>query len=233
MIPAAKTKTGRFAGIKRRLRDLPGAKSGVAMVEFAFTAPIMLSLGLLGTETAYYALVHMEVSQIAMQVADNASRVGEQDVLLARKVYEDDINQVFVGAEKLGERLDIFDHGRIILSSLEQNSEGGQWIHWQRCRGLKNHTSSFGAQGDGDSGTSFAGMGESGKEITASSGTAVMFVEVVYDYQPITPFDYLEGETISYTAAFNIRDNRDLTQLYASPTGQNTARCNQFKSERP
>ena len=40
------------------------------------------------------------------------------------------------------------------------------------------HNSSFGVQGAGATGTSFPGMGEPERYITASSGTAVMFVEV-------------------------------------------------------
>jgi len=233
MIVAFQEKLAPLMRKARRLRALPQAKSGVAMVEFAFTAPIVLSLGLLGTETAYYAITHMQVSQIAMQVADNASRVGEQDVLVARRVFEDDINETFVGAEKLGERIDIFENGRVILSSLQQNDGGGQWIQWQRCRGAKNHTSSFGVEGTGEFGTSFAGMGASGREITAAPGTAVMFVEIVYDYDALTPLDFLDGETLTYTAAFNIRDNRDLTQLYPSQSGQNAANCSTFSADRP
>ncbi|MEL7218802.1 MAG: TadE family protein [Pseudomonadota bacterium] len=233
MIKTTQKKLASFMRKLRRLRALPQANSGVAMIEFAFTAPIVLALGMLGTETAYYATTHMRVSQIAMQVADNASRVGEQNVLVARRVFEDDINETFVGAEKLGEGIEIFEHGRVILSSLQQNEDGGQWIQWQRCRGAKNHTSSFGNEGSGEFGTSFPGMGESGKEITAATGTAVMFVEIVYDYQALTPFDYLDGDTLTYTAAFNIRDNRDLTQLYPSQSGANTASCATFSADRP
>lgn len=214
------TKKAMLSGISRlkRLELLRDETSGIAMTEFAFTAPIILSLGMLGTETAYYSITHMQVSQIAMQVADNASRVGEDSVLVSRKVYEGDIRDVFIGARELGSNLDFFENGRIILSSLEQNSDGGQWIHWQRCIGAKAHESSYGDAGDGASGTSFPGMGESGSEITASSGTAVMFVEVAYDYPGITPFNFMENEELVYTAAFNVRDSRDLTQLYSDGT---------------
>ena len=233
MIAAFQKQLSKITKKSRRLRALPHAKSGVAMVEFAFTAPIVLTLGLLGSETAYYAITHMQVSQVAMQVADNASRVGEQDVLVARRVFEDDINEVFVGAEKLGERINIFENGRVILSSLEQNEDGGQWIHWQRCRGAKNFTSSYGVEGAGESGNSFDGMGEDGRKITASAGTAVMFVEISYDYEALTPFDYLDGETLTYTAAFNIRDSRDLSALFPSQSGQNSANCSVFSADRP
>jgi hypothetical protein len=215
------------------LRRLAGEESGLALTEFAFIAPIFLSIGLMGSETAFYTITHMQVSQIAMQVADNASRVGETDVLVARKVYEDDINSSLVGAEKAGDVINLFDNGRVIISSLQQNSDGGQWIAWQRCRGAFNYNSSFGTEGDGESGTSFQGMGEPGRRITASPGTAVMFVEVAYQYQSLTPFDWLDGELITYTAAFNVRDNRDLTGLYQTNPATGVADCNTFNAERP
>lgn len=211
----------------RRLRSLPSETGGMALTEFAFTAPILLSLGLVGTETASFVVTHMKVSQIAMQVADNGSRIGEHDVLVSRKVYEDHVNDMFVGADKLAGDLKLFEHGRIVVSSLEQNSDGGQWIHWQRCRGKKNSNSSYGTEGTGSSGTGFAGMGETGKEITASAGTAVIFVEIFYDYQPITPItNNMTGTTIRYTAAFNVRDARDLTQIYNN--GGTVWNCSQF-----
>lgn len=214
---------------RRFVRRLAGDRSGVAMVEFAFTAPLVLGMGMLGTETAYLVITHMKVSQVAMQVADNASRIGEQDVLTARKVFERDINEVLVGAEKLGETINIFEQGRVIVSSLQRNADGGQWVAWQRCRGAKVYDSAFGAEGDGQTGTSFAGMGATGREITASQGTAVMFVEVAYDFESLTPFDIFEGQTITYTAAFNVRDSRDLTQLHP---GGPVADCGVYSSDR-
>ena len=219
--------------IKRALGALAKDDSGLALTEFAFIAPIFLSMGLMGSETAYYTITHMQVSQIAMQVADNASRVGESDVLTAKKVFESDINGSLIGAEKAGDVFDLFDHGRVIVSSLQRNSDGGQWIAWQRCRGAYRHTSSYGVQGAGASGTSFPGMGDPDSRITASAGTAVMFVEVAFEYQALTPFDWLDGEVITYTAAFNVRDNRDLTQIYQTNPASGVARCNTFKADRP
>lgn len=228
------TIAGRVAALPRRLgslrQQLKRDTSGVAFVEFAFTAPIVLAMGMLGTETAYFVITHMQVSQVAMQVADNASRVGEQDVLTARKVYESDINESLVGAEKLGETFGIFERGRVIISSLQRNAQGGQWIAWQRCRGAKVFNSSYGTQGTGATGTGFQGMGEPGNLITASTGTAVMFVEIAYDYESLTPFDIYDGRTIRYTAAFNVRDSRDLTQLYNDGPAAN---CNTYSANRP
>lgn len=215
---------------------LAGDTSGLAMVEFAFSAPLLLGMGMLGTDTAYLVITHMQVSQIAMQVADNASRVGEQDILTERTVRERDMAETLIGAEKLGENLNLFQRGRVIISSLQQNSSGGQWIAWQRCRGALNYPSSFGVEGDGITGTGFPGMGASGREITASPGTAVMFVEVAYDFEPLTPITVFEGRRISYTAAFNVRDNRNLVggpDANGMHTGGPVASCSTFSAARP
>lgn len=221
---------------RRFARILASNESGLALTEFAFAAPLVLGVGMLGSETAAIVITHLRVSQIAMQVADNASRVGEAEVIIQKRVFERDIAETLIGAEKLGEGIDIFEKGRVIISSLQRNSSGGQWIAWQRCRGAKNHTSSYGLEGAGATGTSFPGMGDTGQLITAAPGTAVIFVEVSYDYEAITPFELFDGQEITYTAAFNIRDNRDLT----GGPGQNgmyvggpVASCGTFSAARP
>jgi len=227
----AKSFPKRLTALPRRFsRRLLGDRSGVAMIEFAFTAPLILGLGMLGTETAYLVITHLKVSQVAMQVADNASRVGSTDVVAARRVFESDINETLVGAEKLAEGIGIFQQGRVIISSLQQNADDGQWIAWQRCRGTMQWPSSFGEEGDGANGRGFPGMGQPGREITASPGTAVMFVEVAYTYDALTPFEIFDNRVITYTAAFNIRDNRDLTRLFDDGAG---ADCNVFSAARP
>lgn len=233
---SAKLNASLPAKARRFARQLSGNTSGVALVEFAFGAPIVLGMGMLGTDTAFMVITHMQVSQIAVQVADNASRVGEQDVLTARRIFERDIAETLIGAEKLGENIDIFEQGRIIISSLQRNASGGQWLAWQRCRGAVQHTSSFGVEGAGRTGTSFPGMGVPGRYITAAPGTAVMFVEVVYNYESVTPITVFEGRRISYTAAFNVRDNRELVggpNQNGIHTGGPVARCNTFSAARP
>ena len=224
----------------KQLRDLGRDTSAVAMVEFAFGAPLILAAGLMGVETAYFAMTHMQVSQIAMQVADNASRVGENDVLVSRKVYENDINDTFVGAEKLGDNYDIFGQGRIIISSLQKNGQGGanngQTIRWQRCRGAKRFDSSYGVEGDGADDSSLKGMGDAPhwKDwIRAEDGTAVIFVEVSYTYEPITPFEFFGDEEIHYAAAFNVRDSRDLTRLYQTNPASPVSSCSVYSADRP
>lgn len=197
------------------------ATSGVAAVEFALAAPLLLTVGLWGVESANRAVTQMRLSQVAVLIADNASRIGEESLLGEAKIYESDIGDVIYGAHvQAGDKFDLYEHGRVILSSLEvyPDTDDQQYIHWQRCQGKMVYASSYGEQGAGSDG-SLVGMGPAGQEIIAFDDEAVMFVEVAYEYQPLisntfTNFGGGPDKLLKATAAFNVRDNRDLSRIH-------------------
>jgi Flp pilus assembly protein TadG len=126
-----------FAGRLRRDRG------GLAMIEFALSAPIVLAIGCYGTEMANLAMVNMRVSQIALNLADNASRVGAYSNLATQQLREVDINDILQAARYQGTGINLTTNGRITLSSLENvaqsyDTQPVQRIHWQRCIGLKS-----------------------------------------------------------------------------------------------
>jgi hypothetical protein len=200
--------------LRHAARRLKGHDRGTVMVEMAFAIPFLIFVGFAGLEMANLTLANTRVSQIGLSVADNASRVAYGIAVSQPRIRERDINDVFSGAEEQAKNLDFLNNGRIILSSLERNADNGQWIHWQRCYGKLVSPSSYGKAGDGASGTGFPGMGPTGQEVTAPPGTAVMFVEIVYKYQPLLYGKWLGPRTIRSRAAFNVREARDLTTIY-------------------
>jgi len=205
----------RFAAALRHLRTLRRDDSAVALIEFAYSLPFLMILGLGGVETANYSVTHMRVSALAVSLADNASRAKQEIVSGVPHMREYDVNEAFHAAELQSAGLDIDKNGRMILSSLETNSAGGQWIHWQRCYGDKvKYKSTYGKQGDGATGTSVKGMGPKDRLIAADSGFAVMFVEVYYDYTPLIFDRFIPDVPIHKTAAMYVRDDRDLSQIY-------------------
>lgn len=213
--------------LRSLLRRIGISERGVAAVEFAIIMPILLTALLYGAEMAWYMMVHLRASQVALQVADNASRIGDTSTLTARKIYEGDINDVMLGAQlDGGNTLNLLANGRVIVSSLQVNSAGQQVIKWQRCKGAKNVTSSYGVQGDIKTG----GMGPTGQEVTAPADDAVIFVELVYDYKPLISGALIANKTIRSTAAFNVRDSRDLTQIYQTTPAATVASCSTFTS---
>ena len=203
--------------MRARLRALLRNCSGVAMVEFALGAPFLLTAGLWGAEEANYALVNIKISQMAEHIADNASRIGDTSTLQNRRIYESDINDVIYGAQmQSGSKINLYNNGRVIISSLEVSGTNTQYIHWQRCRGAKAYNSAYGAQGK-DFG--IAGMGPKGEEVTAEPGDAVIFVEINYTYQPLVSAKFLGSLDIYAIASFTVRDSRDLTQIYQRSPG--------------
>ena len=217
------------------LRRLAQDRTGVAMVELAFAAPLLLILGLGGIEAANYAVASLRVSQIAMTVADNAGRVRTA-------MDENDINDIMSGAKLIGSGIDFTANGRVILSDLEQRTttagSGGvgtkttanpngyrQFIRWQRCAGDLEIQSGYGKplnaagtavtnlddatnadHGAVETASTLDQMGSTTNPISAATGTAVMFVEVTYVYQPVTTFGLLDGEVIRMNQAFNVRE---------------------------
>jgi hypothetical protein len=217
------------AGFARSLGD---CRSGVAFLEFAFALPVVLALGLLGLETANYAMANLRVSQIAMLTADNAARVRDS-------IDEGDIVELFTGAKMSGNNINFAQNGRIILTDLEQTTDGTkQWVRWQRCDGALSYAATPAAlrpmtaaganitngteiyntdrittssAPSSETKASLTSVGTGSNVISAGAGTAVMVVEVAYNYQPIIPNSFLQGKQITYVSAFNVRQRTDQT----------------------
>ncbi|TIX50126.1 TadE/TadG family type IV pilus assembly protein [Alteraurantiacibacter aquimixticola] len=209
-------------------------RTALAATEFALTFPVLLSMGLMGLELANRAIVQMRIHQLAVHVADNASRIGDQSMLENRRIYESDFEDLFHGAElQIGHHLDLFGRGRVVVSSLEvlPGTEGDQYIHWQRCMGTKQYTPRFGEEGDGRE-TEFPGMGPAGEEVIAFANEAVMFVEIAYDYDPLIGNPFGMPTTIAGYSSFTVRDDRDLSQIYQRDPGHpdSAADCDTYST---
>jgi hypothetical protein len=220
------------------LPELLACRSGVALTEFALAAPLLMMTGMWGTEVGWLALTNMRISQAALQIADDASRVGDTSTLENRKIYESDIRDVFTGSSvSAGKSLDLYERGRVIISSLEVVPGGPaqkQYIHWQRCMGKKQWVSSYGVEGQGLSkGKPMSGMGPKGDQVSAyDDHDAVIFVEIAYDYQPLFSAAFVGNTTINVHGAFNVRDSRDLSQIYQrDPINPDSiATCDKFEA---
>ena len=199
------------------LKKLNGNVAGIALTEFAVVAPVFLSLGMVGFEIANMAITKMKVSQIALSVADNASRLGQTDnTALAPTISEKDVDAVLRGADEQGKSISFAENGRVILSSLEyEPTLDRQFIHWQRCFGDQDVESAYGNDTDknGKSGTRLEGMGRGNRKVEdpRNGREAVMFVEIHYKYPAVFSNSLTSDITFREEAAFIIRDDRTLT----------------------
>lgn len=228
----------------RLLRRLGRDTSGVAMVEFAFTLPFLAGFALYAMELTNFALVNMRVNQIALSLADNASRVGTDATLTTQQLREVDMNDVLQAARYQGRGIRLTTFGRIIVSSVENvqqtyDTAPVQRIHWQRCIGMRSgtgynsrySTTTTAGTDDtvGNAGTTVAsGVGDPGALISAPAGSGLMFVEVNYEYQPLVTAYFLGTRQIRFMSSYIIRDNRDFSRIYNPNPAATRSTCNVF-----
>ncbi|MCX8476894.1 MAG: pilus assembly protein [Sphingomonas sp.] len=197
-----------LGGTGRRLgRDT----SGLALLEFAFSLPILLTMSLTGAELTNYVITKMRISQIALQLADNSARMGSGSQLESKKVYESDINDLLTGANFQAGELNLLANGRIFISSVEPHATtaGKYQIRWQRCKGSKvSWVSNYGTPANK---TSENGIGPTGRQIIAPPSGVAMFVEVRYQYQPLIKTSLSPSSEINEIASMMVRDARDTT----------------------
>ncbi|RYD56335.1 MAG: pilus assembly protein [Sphingomonadales bacterium] len=195
----------------RRLPKLARDKSGAALLEFALTLPLLLTMGLTGAEITNYIITKMRISQIALHLADNAARIGTGTQLQAKTITEADINDLFVGAQLQSGELDLQTNGRVFLSSVELSTvnTANSRIRWQRCYGNKTtRTSTYGTVANR---TNVTGIGPTGRQVAASASGIVMFVEVYYEYKPLIKTSLSPDSSMIEVASMMVRDRRDTT----------------------
>ncbi|NYD90313.1 TadE/TadG family type IV pilus assembly protein [Sphingomonas melonis] len=228
-------------------RRLASDRRGVALIEFALGAPLVLMLGLYGAEIGNQALTHLRISQIALTAADNASRMGQMQPSNIEQMGEADMNDVLQAARLQGAGIKLGTYGRMTISSLENIQQSYdlapiQRIHWQRCMGLKNgaaYTSSYGTAPPSagttatlaNAGTpALTGMGDPGRMVNAPAGYGLIFVELNYEYQPIVGGWLAKPFRMHYVASMIVRNNRDFRQIYNPLNAETPSTCNIFKT---
>jgi hypothetical protein len=207
----------RFASVRTGLRRFRDDRSGLALLEFAFVLPVLLVMSLTGAELTNYITTKMRISQLALHLADDAARMGNGSLLVAKTITETDINDLFTGAQLQSGEMDLRTNGRVILTDLEPtsspNTAGTYKIGWRRCYGLKTtYARKYPA---GAETTGLTGIGPAGRQVTAQNDNATMFVEVFYTYVPLVGRGTL-APTTTFTeiASMAVRDRRDLTAIY-------------------
>lgn len=198
----------RLNALFRSARRLAADRSGLALLEFGFSLPILLLLSLTGAEITNYIISRMRVSQIALHLADNAARIGSGSQLQAKTISEADINDLLTGAGLQSGELNLYANGRVIISSLEPDpaNSGKYRIRWQRCRGAKTaQVSAYGNAGR----TNLNGMGKTGRLATAPTDGVTMYVEVYYEYQPLLKAALAPNSNFREEASMMVRDRRD------------------------
>lgn len=240
----------RLHRLRQAAARLRADRSGVAMLEFAFTAPIVLGIGCYGVEISNLALVNMRVSQIALNLADNASRVGLA-TSGGQQMREVDVNDIFAAARYQGQGIKLTTAARITISSLElyqgkpYDTAPVQRIHWQRCIGTATgatYDSQFKSNVAITDGSTAqvankgydipGGISDNGGAVinAPAANTGVMYVEVNYLYKPLFGSWLVQPQRIHYIASFIVRDQRDFSQIFNPSPAATASTCNLYNS---
>lgn len=179
---------------------------GLALIEFALAAPILITLGLTGAEVTNMAIAVMRVNQISTAISDNVARVRDS-------IDEADVNEALLSAKTIGGNINFAANGRVVVSSVEPNGQTGtnvgQFIRWQRCTGTLNTTQSqpkYGTEGKGQADSTLQYMGSATRPIAATAGSALIFVEVTYRYQPLVSASIFGTPTLRSESVYNVRE---------------------------
>ncbi len=201
-------------GQTRPLAALLRDTQAVSVLEFALVLPLFMTLGMYGAEIAWLNATALEVSQVAVSMADNASRIGQTDNSgVTPTISSADVESVLNGALEEGASANLEENGRVILSSLEGHPvTGKQYIHWQQCKGKGKQQSKRGKADTSGSLLSSVtnGLLMGGKTIKAPNGSAVMVAEVWYEYKGLFGTLFIDKITIHEEAAVIARDDRSV-----------------------
>lgn len=196
------------------LRRIAYDDAAVSVLEFALVLPLFMTLGMYGAEIAWLNAASLEVSQVAVSLADNASRLGQTDNSgVTPTISTTDVDSVLTGAIEEGEAISLQDNGRVILSSLEVHPVSGkQYVHWQQCKGSGKQQSAHGkADLTGSITSSLAnGLAIGSGTIKSPSGGAVMVAEVWYQYRGLFGTLFVDRIVLHEQAAIIARDDRSV-----------------------
>jgi len=208
------------------MRQFRSDVRGLALVEFAITAPILITLGLAGAEVTNMAVAVMRVNQISTAISDNIARVRDS-------IDEADVNEALLSAKFIGTGINFNANGRVVASSVEPNGQtgttAGQYIRWQRCTGALNVTDSqpkYGIEGKGLNNASLPYMGASTRKIVAGSGSALIFVEVTYKYQPLVSARFFGTPVLRSESVYNVRERN--SQVLGTVAGTTASVCTTY-----
>lgn len=174
-----------IASLLRRFRR---DSRGIAMIEFAFALPILITMTFGTVELSRYVLLHQKLDRIAMSIADLTAQSEE--------LAETDVANIFAAISHIGQPFDVTDSGLVILTSVSRSGNEIA-VDWQRfSNGAVVETSRIGQPGQ-------AATLPDG--LLLLDGDNVIVAEVFYDFAPMLTGSLLGTQQLYHSAFFRPR----------------------------
>ncbi|MFM2371920.1 MAG: hypothetical protein RIS85_1642, partial [Pseudomonadota bacterium] len=98
--------------LHRLWRQLHCNIAGISTTEFAVVVPVFMTLGMYGTEISWMTIAEMQASQVAISLADNASRLGQTDNSgVTPTISDESVQNVLTGALLEGQTMNMEQDG--------------------------------------------------------------------------------------------------------------------------
>ncbi len=194
---------GRFARrLRRGLRRLIGGREGVSLIEFAFMAPILVSLLIGSFEIARFVLLNQKLNRLASNSSDLVTR--------SETMSEAELDNIFAAGEFITSPFSMANKGVVVISSVSNPGPDDTTppvVNWQqRSDILVTFASEVGIEG---------GAASLPAGLTLRAGQDIIISEVIYDFEPIM-FADMTDKTL-YHVSFHRPRLGELTSLTPNP----------------
>lgn len=188
--------------LRRGLRRLIGGREGVSLIEFAFVAPVLVSLLIGSFEIARFVLLNQKLNRLASNSSDLVTR--------SETMSEAELGNIFAAGKFITSPFRMDNKGVVIVTSVSNpgpNDATPPVVNWQRKSDiLISFASAVGVE---------AGPAALPNGLTLRVGQDIIISEVIYDFKPIM-FADMTDKTL-YHVSFHRPRLGELTSLTPDP----------------
>lgn len=158
--------------LRRGLRRLIGEREGVSLIEFAFVAPLLVSLLIGSFEIARFVLLNQKLNRLASNSSDLVTR--------SAAMSEAELDNIFAAGKYITAPFSMGNKGVVIITSASNpgpNDTTPPVVNWQqRSDVLVTFPSEVGVE---------AGPAALPAGLTLRVGQDIIISEVIYDFEPV------------------------------------------------
>ncbi|MFO0390017.1 MAG: TadE/TadG family type IV pilus assembly protein [Alphaproteobacteria bacterium] len=182
----------------RSLISLGKKQDGVAAIEFALVAPILMLLFLGVVEITRFVIISQKTEKAALTMSDLVAQ--------SKEISTDDLDILIQAAGEVMKPLEFNDTGYVIVSSVSRVGSNAATVNWQYTGGgTWTHSSQIGFQGS-------AATLPAGFELDPNEG--IIIAEVYFSFMPLFTDMILPTNTIYRVGVYKPRLG-ELTSLGA------------------
>ncbi len=180
-----------LATIRRRIRSLRRNELGLAAIEFAYTLPVFVGMGLVGLEFTNVVLAYQKSERVASTVADQiaANQIAPN---------ERQIGDMYKAVQQISEPFEFAPNGNVIITAVVGVFDNGEnevqnRVVWQRCLAKDSFDSKIGTEWTTTDDIADGPKVDLPNDITLGQNQMVIVSEVFFPYKEIVSKKLVEG----------------------------------------